>query len=85
VDPVEESKKYLVDLKLTFPILSDPELKAINAYGVRHPGGNDGKDIARPATFILDGHGVVRWRDLKENYRERIRPEQILEELAQIP
>lgn len=85
VDPVATSKKLAADLKLTYTLLSDPELKVIDAYGVRHPGGNDGQDIARPATFILDRDGVVRWRDLTETIRLRVRPERILEQLAKIP
>lgn len=85
VDPVEASQQLAADLKLAYVLLSDPELKVIDAYGVRHPGGGGGKDIARPATFILDRDGVVRWRDLTENYRVRVRPERILEELAKIP
>lgn len=85
VDPVEASQKLAADLKLDFQLLSDPDLKVIDTYSVRHPGGGGGKDIARPATFILDREGVVRWRELTENYRIRVRPERILERLAQIP
>lgn len=85
-DPVEAGRKLAADLKLDYMLLSDPDLKVINAYGVRHPGaGPSSKDIARPATFILDRNGVVRWRDLTEDIRIRIRPERILEQLAQIP
>jgi peroxiredoxin len=85
VDPVEVNKKLATDLKLNYPVLSDPDLKVIDAYGVRHPGGGYGKDIARSATFVLDRNGVVRGRDLTENYRIRVRPERILDQLAQIP
>lgn len=85
VDSVEQNRKLATDLKLTFPLLSDPELKTIDAYGVRHRGGNNGRDIARPATFIIDREGIIRWRNLAENVRLRPRPEQILQELARIP
>lgn len=85
VDPVDVNNKLATDLKLDYPVLSDPDLKAIDAFGVRHPGGGYGKDIARPATFVVDRKGVVRWRDLTENYRIRVRPERILDELARIP
>jgi peroxiredoxin len=61
-------------------------MKVIDGYGVRHKaGGPENKDIARPATFIVDRSGVVRWRDLTENYRIRVRPQRILEQLAKIP
>ena len=29
--------------------------------------------ISRPATFVLDAEGIVRWRDLTGNFRLRIR------------
>ncbi len=79
VDPVERNAEVVANLGLSYPILADPELKAIDAYGVRHshaPGGVG--DIARPASFLLDEQGVVRWRDLTQNYRIRPRPQTIL-------
>lgn len=38
----------------------------------------DGRDAARPAEFLVDKSGVVRWRNLTEDYRVRARPEQLL-------
>lgn len=35
--------------------------------------------MARPAEFLLDRSGMVRWRNLTEDYRVRARPEEILE------
>jgi len=70
----------------TFPILSDTELAAIDAFGVRHPGGSiEGGDIARPADFVLDRDGRVVWRNIPDNWRVRTRPEEILERLRAIP
>ncbi len=58
----------------------------IDAYGVRHPDGMEtGRDIARPAIFLIDRQGRIVWRDLTDNYRIRVRPGRILEELATIP
>jgi hypothetical protein len=42
-------------------------------------GGIEGEDIARPAEFLVDSSGIVRWVNLTENYWVRARPEQILE------
>lgn len=42
-------------------------------------------DIARPAVFVLDREGRVAWRQLTENWRVRVRPEVILEQLARLP
>ncbi len=38
-----------------------------------------GHDIARPAEFLVDHNGVVRWRNLTEDLKVRARPEQMLE------
>lgn len=34
--------------------------------------------ISRPATYVLDADGVVRWRDLTDNFRLRPRPADVL-------
>ena len=52
----------------------------IRRYDLIHAGaGNQGEDIARPAEFLLDASGTVRWVNLTENYWVRARPEEILE------
>ena len=44
-----------------------------------HPGaGPKSADIARPAEFLIDSNGVVRWANLTENIAVRARPEQVL-------
>ena len=69
----------------TFPLLSDPNAKVIRRYDVLHPGaGPKGGDIARPAEFLLDSNGIVRWVNLTENIAVRARPEQVLEALNQL-
>ena len=39
-----------------------------------------GQDVAKPAEFLLDRTGTVRWRNLSEDYRVRARVERMLEE-----
>jgi len=41
--------------------------------------GENGQDIARPAEFLLDSNGVIRWVNLTEDFRVRARPEQMIE------
>lgn len=84
VDSTAENAKSTHDLGLGFRVLSDPQLQAIDAYGVRHANAPGTGDIARPASFLIDRDGVVRWRDLTANYRIRPRPETILTELDKI-
>ena len=80
VDTPETNREMLAQAGYTFPFLSDPKTEAIKQYDLVHAGqGIDGQDIARPAEFLLDSQGVVRWKNLTENYWVRARPEQILE------
>ena len=80
VDPPEVSRDLTQKAGYTFTFLSDPRAEVIRRYDLVHAGaGIDGQDIARPAEFLLDSSGVVRWVNLTENYWVRARPEQILE------
>lgn len=85
VDPPEDSRPIVESYGLTFPLLSDPDLRVIDAYGLRHPDGGLDGDIARPAVFVLDREGRIAWRDLTDNWRVRVRPERLLDELRAIP
>ena len=80
VDSPEESRDLCQKAGYTFPFLSDPKAEAIRRYDLVHAGaGEGGRDIARPAEFLLDSTGTVRWFNLTENYWVRARPQQILE------
>lgn len=69
----------------TYELLSDESYALIDYFGVRHRGGReDGVDIARSATFILDRDGNILWKFATDNYRVRPRPEQILAEIDRI-
>jgi peroxiredoxin len=80
VDTPEESRNLSKQAGYTFMILSDPNTEAIRRYDLLHVGGGiSGSDVSRPAEFLLDAKGTVRWINLTENYWVRARPEQILE------
>jgi peroxiredoxin Q/BCP len=59
-------------MKITFPMLSDPESKTIEAYHIRNEAAK-GKAVGvpHPGTFILDRQGVIRAKLFLEGYRER--------------
>jgi peroxiredoxin Q/BCP len=85
VDPPEINRRQSQKRGYTFPLLSDPNAKVIRRYDVLHPGaGPKGVDIARPAEFLLDSNGIVRWANLTDNIAVRARPEQALEALNQL-
>jgi peroxiredoxin len=80
VDTPEVSRDLCQKAGYTFTFLSDPKADVIRRYDLVHAGaGIDGQDIARPAEFLVDSSGTVRWLNLTENYWVRARPEQILE------
>ena len=79
VDSPEESRKLCQARGYTFPFLSDPKTEVIRQYGVLHPkAGEDGRDIARPAEFLVDAAGTIRWVNLTGDIRVRARPEAVL-------
>ena len=80
VDSPEVSRNLSQQAGYTFPLLSDPKADVIKRYDLVHAGaGENGHDIARPAEFLVDSSGTVRWINLTENYWVRARPEQVLE------
>ena len=80
VDSSEDSRSLCQKAGYTFTFLSDPKADVIRHYDLVHAGaGINGQDIARPAEFLVDSSGTVRWVNLTENYWVRARPEQILE------
>ena len=80
VDSPEVSRNLAQQAGYTFTFLSDPNTEAIRRYDLVHAGaGENGHDIARPAEFLIDSSGTVRWINLTENYWIRARPEQVLE------
>jgi peroxiredoxin len=82
VDSPEINRRQSQKLRYTFPLLSDPKTQVIRRYDVLHPGaGPKGADIARPAEFLLDSNGIVRWVNLTGNIAVRARPDQVLEAL----
>ena len=79
VDTPEQSETLRGKAGYTYTFLSDPNLEAIKRYGVVHKGaGEGGRDIARPAEFLVDRSGIVRWVNLTGDIRVRARPEQLL-------
>jgi peroxiredoxin len=63
----------------TYTFLSDPNTEVIRQYDLLHPGaGVKGHDIARPAEFLVDSSGVIRWVNLTDDFRVRARPEDII-------
>ena len=86
VDSPEVSRDLAKKAGYTFTILSDPQLDAIRRYQLVHAGGGpEGHDIARPAEFLVDSSGTVRWTNFTEDIRVRARADAMLTAARSIP
>jgi len=80
VDAPEVSKRHCQKMGFTYPFLADPKAQVVRRYDLLHPGaGPKGADISRPAEFLIDATGTIRWVNLTENAAVRARPEQVLQ------
>src|SRR5262249_55090747 len=72
--------------KITFPLLSDPGSKAIDAYHIRNEAAKGkAEGIPNPGTFILDREGVIRAKLFLEGYRDRHTTEELVKAAKAVP
>ena len=84
VDTPEINRRQCQKLGFTYRLLSDVKADVIRRYDLLHPkAGPKGADIARPAEFLIDSSGTIRWMNLTENIAVRARPDQVLKALDQ--
>ena len=71
-DDTKVLKKASDRMKITFPLISDPESKTIEAYNVRNElAKGKAAGTPHPGTFIVDQQGVIRAKLFLEGYRVR--------------
>jgi peroxiredoxin len=79
VDSPADSENLRRSQGYAFPILSDAHEDVIRRWDLVHVHGRrDGADISRPAEFLIDSSGKVRWVNLTEDFVVRARPEEAL-------
>jgi peroxiredoxin len=79
VDAPEINRRQRQKLHFTDTFLSDPKAEIIRRYDLLHAGaGPKGTDVARPAEFLIDSSGIIRWVNLTESVAVRARPEEVL-------
>jgi peroxiredoxin len=64
-------EKYLAAHPAPFPFLLDEDRRVTKAYGVYQALRKDAINIARPATFLVDRAGVVRFIYVGANQTDR--------------
>jgi len=85
VDPPDVSKEFAAKLatdgrgEINFPLLSDPDHRTIDAYGLHDPAydGQKFAGIPHPAVYVIGKNGIVAWAKVESNYRERPRNDEI--------
>jgi len=85
VDSPQASRDLSKKAGYTYTFLSDPDVEVIRRYDLLHAGaGENGHDIARPAEFLLDASGAIRWVNLTGDLRIRMRPEEAIEQARRL-
>lgn len=81
----ERVRRYIEETGLPFDILVDESRDVLKAYGVWHRVGLDAWNIARPAAFLIDRTGAIRYSFIGDRQDEFPAHEEIvgaLEELS---
>ena len=81
VDPPAVTRDHASKQGYTFTFLCDEKAEVIGRYDLIHEKGFKGADISRPAEFLVDTTGTIRWVNLTDDYRVRARAEDILEQI----
>lgn len=70
-------RRYIEETGLPFNILLDEAREVARAYGVWHRLGLDAWNIARPAVFLIDPSGAIRYSFVADRQDEFPSPEEI--------
>ena len=74
IDRVAKDDGMLIE----FPLLSDPDHRIIDRYGLFNPDAPRDSPVPHPTTLVIDREGVVRWKFVEVDYRIRPSHEDIL-------
>ena len=64
-------EKYLAEHPVSFPFLLDEDRAVTKAYGIYHRLAHDAINIARPATFVVDRKGMLRFVYVSSDQKDR--------------
>jgi len=90
-DPVDVLKEFAEKNKIAFPLLSDPESKAIIDYALKNKemagrkfGKVDLDGIPYPGTFLVDKEGVIRAKLFVNGYVKRHSVDELVKAAEQL-
>lgn len=87
VDPPETTRMHAEKQEYPFIFLADEKMEVVRRYDFFHENGSfkiPGGDISRPAEFLIDPAGTIRWRNLTGSYRERLKAEEALKIIDEV-
>ena len=85
VDDMDHTRKVWDDVaRQNMIVLSDPGAKVIREYGLLHPKGHGGEDIALRATLIIDSNGREVYRKVSSSVPDVRTADEILAELRKV-
>jgi peroxiredoxin len=76
---LENVRHYIEETGLPFDILVDESRATVQAYGVWHAFGLTAWNIAKPAVFLIDRSGAIRYSFIADGQDEFPSHEEIVE------
>jgi peroxiredoxin len=85
IDRPEESREFETKIAadgrgaINFPLLSDPNHRVIDTYGLRDPAYTEQKfdGVPYPTVYVIDKSGRVAWAEVNQDYKQRASNEEI--------
>jgi peroxiredoxin len=65
-------------LRFPFPVLADPCHRVIDQYAGLEAGQRRGLPVGKPATYVLDRSGGIRWQYIGEDFADRPLVDEVL-------
>ena len=79
-----ELRGYAERNGITYPLLVDKQRSVIKSYGVYHWLSLEAYNIARPATFIIDKVGIIRYMYIGSHQFDLVEQRILLEALKSV-
>ncbi len=77
-------RRYIEETGLPYDILIDETRQVAKAYGVWHAWGLDAYNIARPAVFLIDRSGAIRYSFIARRQDQYPSSDEIIRELDKL-
>ena len=81
VDDLSNASGIVQDLNIPFPVLYDPSGTVPRSYEVFEL---LERNLAAPATFVVDRDGVIRWRYIASDIGDRPPASMVLRQLSEL-